>query len=88
MVAQNIPFSGRRMATLPLNLQDELPTLRSVVHFSAQRGCSSVVERHVANVNVEGSNPFTRFQPLIRTLVSRQAVRSEQPRFTAGFVVG
>lgn len=25
------------------------------------RGCSSVVERHVANVNVEGSTPFTRF---------------------------
>ena len=25
------------------------------------RGCSSVVERHVANVNVEGSNPFSRF---------------------------
>ena len=24
-------------------------------------GCSSAVERHVANVNVEGSNPFTRF---------------------------
>ena len=24
------------------------------------RGCSSVVERHVANVNVEGSTPFTR----------------------------
>lgn len=26
------------------------------------RGCSSVVERHVANVKVEGSSPFTRFQ--------------------------
>ena len=26
-------------------------------------GCSSVVERHVANVNVDGSNPFTRFLP-------------------------
>ena len=26
------------------------------------RGCSSVVERHVANVNVEGSTPFTRFR--------------------------
>lgn len=25
------------------------------------RGRSSVVERHVANVNVEGSNPFARF---------------------------
>jgi hypothetical protein len=25
-------------------------------------GCSSVVERHVANVNVVGSNPITRFQ--------------------------
>ncbi len=25
------------------------------------RGCSSVVEHHVANVDVEGSNPFTRF---------------------------
>ncbi len=24
------------------------------------RGCSSVVERHVANVNVVGSNPITR----------------------------
>ena len=24
-------------------------------------GCSSVVERHVANVNVVGSNPITRF---------------------------
>ena len=24
-------------------------------------GCSSVVERHVANVNVGGSNPLTRF---------------------------
>gem|GEM_PF-5894693 len=23
-------------------------------------GCSSVVERHLAKVNVEGSNPFTR----------------------------
>ena len=26
-----------------------------------RRGCSSVVERHVANVNVEGSTPFARF---------------------------
>ena len=25
-------------------------------------GCSSVVERHVANVNVVGSSPSTRFQ--------------------------
>ena len=25
-----------------------------------QRGCSSGVERHVANVNVVGSNPITR----------------------------
>ena len=25
------------------------------------RGCSSVVERHVANVNVVGSSPITRF---------------------------
>jgi uncharacterized protein YceK len=24
-------------------------------------GCSSVVERHVANVNAVGSNPITRF---------------------------
>ncbi len=30
---------------------------------SGQRcGCSSVVERHVANVNVAGSNPVTRFK--------------------------
>ena len=28
------------------------------------RGCSSVVERHVANVNVEGSSPFTRFHSI------------------------
>ncbi len=26
-----------------------------------RRGCSSVVERHVANVNVVGSSPITRF---------------------------
>ncbi len=26
-----------------------------------KRGCSSVVERHVANVNVVGSSPITRF---------------------------
>ena len=26
-----------------------------------RRGCSSAVERHVANVNVGGSNPLTRF---------------------------
>src|SRR3954451_1381943 len=34
------------------------------INFAARqsktRGCSSVVERHVANVNVEGSTPFTR----------------------------
>jgi hypothetical protein len=29
------------------------------------RGCSSVVEHHVANVDVEGSNPFTRFFSLV-----------------------
>ena len=34
------------------------------------------------------TNPFTRFQPFIRTLASREIVRSEQLRFTAGFVVG
>ena len=28
---------------------------------SEVRGRSSVVERHVANVNVEGSSPFARF---------------------------
>ena len=31
-----------------------------IIHAIA-RGCSSVVERHVANVNVVGSNPITRF---------------------------
>lgn len=40
-----------------LNLLSRL--LQSWVHNRC--GCSSVVERHVANVNVEGSNPFTRF---------------------------
>lgn len=29
--------------------------------FSSPRGCSSVVERDLAKVEVEGSNPFTRF---------------------------
>src|SRR3954464_12715601 len=29
--------------------------------INALRGRSSVVERHVANVNVEGSTPFARF---------------------------
>ncbi len=37
-----------------------LPVL--IILFEQRRGCSSVVERHVANVNVEGSNPFTRFR--------------------------
>ena len=32
-----------------------------VIIPSSLRGRSSVVERHVANVNVEGSNPFARF---------------------------
>ena len=40
------------------------------------RGCSSVVERHVANVNVEGSTPFTRFQK-----------PHEAPEATCGFFV-
>src|SRR5262245_41543296 len=35
-------------------------TLRPTTEYS--RGCSSVVERHVANVNVEGSTPFTRLE--------------------------
>jgi hypothetical protein len=29
-------------------------------------GCSSAAERHVANVNVGGSNPLTRFTELTR----------------------
>ena len=33
-------------------------------------GCSSVVERHVANVNVEGSNPFTRSRFIFRWVSS------------------
>ena len=33
-----------------------------VIILRSLRGRSSVVERHVANVNVEGSNPFARFQ--------------------------
>ena len=33
-----------------------------VIILDSLRGRSSVVERHVANVNVEGSNPFARFQ--------------------------
>lgn len=42
------------------------PPRTKPVHAAAEfeefcRGCSSVVERHVANVNVEGSSPFTRF---------------------------
>ncbi len=40
----------------------------SRVHHVDARGCSSVVERHVANVNVEGSTPFTRsFAPSLWT---------------------
>lgn len=38
------------------------------------RGCSSVVERHVANVKVEGSSPFTRFEMIL----------DEAPRSGAG----
>ena len=34
--------------------------LAAAGHASHGRGCSSVVERHVANVNVVGSNPITR----------------------------
>jgi hypothetical protein len=30
--------------------------------IAQSRGRSSVVERHVANVNVEGSTPFARFK--------------------------
>ncbi len=33
---------------------------RGIYSSPTRRGCSSVVERHVANVNVEGSTPFTR----------------------------
>ena len=36
-----------------------IASLRGLI-FGSNRGCSSVVERHVANVNVEGSTPFTR----------------------------
>ena len=32
-----------------------------LLYFASKRGCSSVVERHVANVNVVGSSPITRF---------------------------
>src|SRR5580704_12596366 len=35
-------------------------TFRSYVRFGKPCGRSSVVERHVANVNVEGSTPFAR----------------------------
>ena len=38
-----------------------LPMPVTAITLAAARGCSSVVERHVANVNVEGSTPFTRF---------------------------
>ena len=39
----------------------EMYSLR-MYRVQRSRGCSSVVERHVANVNVEGSTPFTRFR--------------------------
>jgi hypothetical protein len=37
-----------------------LPGGGIMLFFCSPGGCSSVVERHVANVNVEGSSPFTR----------------------------
>src|SRR3954451_16096117 len=44
-----------------------------------RRGCSSVVERHVANVNVEGSTPFTRFERKSRrTLYQAYLFNGEQ----------
>ena len=37
--------------------------LAELLYFRSNfRGRSSVVERHVANVNVEGSTPFARFK--------------------------
>ena len=43
-------------------LKREQVVLKLCGRQSNTRGCSSVVERHVANVNVEGSTPFTRFE--------------------------
>ena len=37
-----------------------------------------MVERHVANVNVEGSNPFTRFSPMADIAFDRG--RTGRPR--------
>ena len=36
--------------------------IRTMSCQATRRGCSSVVERHVANVNVVSSNLITRFQ--------------------------
>ena len=39
-----------------------IPAAGGIAAPVGTRGCSSVVERHVANVNVVGSNPITRFR--------------------------
>ena len=41
-----------------------------VLYCNGNRGCSSVVERHVANVNVVSSNLITRFDGCCRNIVS------------------
>src|SRR5262245_21221998 len=45
----------------PFIIAEELDSLTALLTISFERrGCSSVVERHVANVAVVGSSPITR----------------------------
>ena len=48
----NVPFSQRRFEG---NLYER------IIHGSLRAGVAQLVERHVANVNVVGSSPITRF---------------------------
>ena len=76
--AMNLPH-GKAVVPLPTQTGKVDPT-RPGTHL---RGCSSVVERHVANVNVGRSNRLTRFQttkPLSRICGGGFSIRSLKER--------
>jgi hypothetical protein len=60
-------------------LTGDLPFCGAGLSFSSQRGCSSVVERNLAKVDVDGSNPFSR---------SNQAPAQESRDFGRVFFLG
>ena len=52
------PLGSERLAAATCDCRARPPS--AVIAGQELRGCSSVVEHHVANVDVEGSTPFTR----------------------------